>query len=86
MPELSRFFGISIRMYFDDHNPPHFHVEYAEQRAVVEIATGRVLAGNLPARVRQLVEEWRRLNLRPLRAAWQEAQQGRQPRRIRPLT
>jgi hypothetical protein len=86
VPVVSVFLGILIKIFHDDHNPPHFHVEYAEKRAVVEIATGRVLAGNLPARVRQLVEEWRRLHLRCLRAAWQEAQQGRQPRRIQPLT
>ena len=85
MPIISVFFGILIRLFHDDHNPPHFHVEYAERRAIVDIATGKVLAGHLPKRVRRLVEEWRRLNLRRLQAAWGDAQMGRQPRRIPPL-
>jgi hypothetical protein len=85
VPVVSVFFGILIRLFHDDHNPPHFHVEYGERRAVVEIATGRLLAGRLPMRVGRLVEEWRRLNVRRLRAAWADAQAGRQPRRIPPL-
>lgn len=45
-------------MYFDEHNPPHFHVRYNEYRAVIAIQNGNLLAGHLPARVRCLVEEW----------------------------
>ena len=58
MPEISRFLGIVITMYFDEHNPPHFHVRYNEHQAVVEIQTLNLLAGKLPARVRGLIEEW----------------------------
>jgi hypothetical protein len=86
VPVLSIFFGIIIRVFHEDHSPPHFHVEYAEHRSVVEIETGRVLAGKLPSRVRRLVEEWRVLNVDGLRRAWGDAQAGRQPRRIPPLT
>jgi hypothetical protein len=57
MPILSIFFGIVIRMFHDDHPPPHFHAEYGEFAAVIDIATGRVLGGRLPPRVARLVEE-----------------------------
>ncbi|MEW6676734.1 MAG: DUF4160 domain-containing protein [Pseudomonadota bacterium] len=58
MPEICRFLGIVISMYFDDHNPPHFHVRYNEHRAVFAIRNGNLLDGQMPARVRGLVEEW----------------------------
>ncbi|WP_231879459.1 DUF4160 domain-containing protein [Methylomonas koyamae] len=48
MPIISYFFGIYIRMYHDDHNPPHFHVEYQGHEALIAIETGEVLAGSLP--------------------------------------
>jgi hypothetical protein len=46
MPELSRFYGVQIKMYFDDHNPPHFHAKYAGEEALIEIETLEVVAGN----------------------------------------
>ena len=55
MPEISRFLGIIITMYFDEHNPPHFHVRYNEYRASVDIKTLNISAGTLPAKVRGLV-------------------------------
>ena len=58
MPELSRFLGISILMYFDDHNPPHFHVRYNDDRALISICDLKVLEGHLPARILGLVIEW----------------------------
>lgn len=85
MPIISVFLGILIKMFHDDHNPPHFHVEYAEHRAIVDIASGRVLAGKLPTRVRRLVEDWRGMNVGQLKRAWAQAQAGQQPRRIAPL-
>lgn len=85
MPVLSAFFGILIKMFHSDHNPPHFHAEYGEHRAIVEIASGRLLAGKLPKRVHQLVEEWRRLHVDELRNAWRVTQSAQQPRRIPPL-
>jgi hypothetical protein len=62
MPEISRFLGIVISMYFDDHNPPHFHVRYNDFRAVMDIQSLNVVYGALPARVRAPVEEWAELN------------------------
>ena len=50
MPEICRFFGIVIRMYFGDHPPPHFHLEYGEHRAVIDIHTLIVIGGCLPPR------------------------------------
>jgi hypothetical protein len=85
MPIVSVFLGIVVRLFHDDHPPPHMHVEYGEYTAVIEIATGRLLGGRLPPRVRRLVEEWRRARGRELDRAWKQAQAGKMPRRIRPL-
>jgi hypothetical protein len=52
VPELSRFYGIVVRMYFDDHPPPHFHAQYGSFQAVVAIETLAVIAGELPPRAR----------------------------------
>lgn len=70
MPEISRFLGIVISMYFDEHNPPHFHVRYNEKRAVIAIRNGNLLDGYLPARVRGLVEEWAELHSDELLTMW----------------
>ncbi len=58
MPEISRFLGIVIKMFWDDHNPPHFHAEYGELRALVDIRSLSFFAGRLPPRVVGLVIEW----------------------------
>ena len=70
MPEICRFLGIVISMYFNEHNPPHFHVRYNEHRAVMDIRTLNVLDGMLPARVRGLVEEWAELHQVELLGMW----------------
>lgn len=62
MPEISRFLGIVIFMYSNEHNPPHIHVRYNEFTAVINLQTLNVLDGKLPARVRGLVEEWTELH------------------------
>ncbi len=85
MPIISIFLGIVIRMFHDDDPPPHFHAEYSEYAAVIDIATGRVLGGKLPPRVARLVEEWRRLHVRQLQRGWDDAQHAKQPKRIPPL-
>ena len=71
MPEISRFLGIVISMYFDEHNPPHFHVRYNEFRAVMEICTLNIRQGTLPARVRGPVEEWAELHQAELLSMWE---------------
>lgn len=57
MPEISRFYGIIIRMYFDDHAPPHFHAYYGEHEALIDLNTLAVLYGKLPARALGLTVE-----------------------------
>ena len=71
MPEICRFLGIVITMYFDEHNPPHFHVRYNEHRASMAIESLNVIAGELPARVRGLVEEWAELHRWELLEMWE---------------
>jgi len=71
MPEISRFLGIVIFMYFDEHNPPHFHVKYNEFAAVINIHTLNISDGYLPARVRGLVEEWAELHKQELLEMWE---------------
>jgi hypothetical protein len=70
MPEISRFLGMVVSMYFDEHNPPHFHVRYNEHRAVVSIKDCNVLDGSLPPRVRGLVTEWAELHQAELVRMW----------------
>ena len=74
MPEICRFLGIVITMYFDEHNPPHFHVRYNEYRAVMSIGDLNILAGRLPARVRGLVEEWAERHQAELDHMWNSKQ------------
>lgn len=71
MPEISRFLGIIISMYFDEHNPPHFHVQYNEYRASMEIKNLNITVGSLPAKVRGLVEEWAELHRDELLNMWE---------------
>ncbi len=58
MPEISRFFGVIIRMYFDDHNPPHFHAEFQEHRAIIDIQNASLLDGYLPPKQLKQVQTW----------------------------
>jgi hypothetical protein len=70
MPEICRFLGIVISMYFDEHNPPHFHVSYNEYKAVIAIQTLNTVDGRLPARVRGIVEEWAEIHQAELLKMW----------------
>jgi hypothetical protein len=58
MPTVSWFYGIAIRMFFNDHAPPHFHAIYGRHEAQVSIDTGELINGSLPAASRRLVREW----------------------------
>lgn len=72
MPVLSRFYGIVIRMYFQqaEHNPPHFHALYGEDMAAVFIETGEVLDGHLPPKALSLVREWAAIHRDELLRIW----------------
>ena len=81
MPEISRFLGIIISMYFDEHNPPHFHAQYNEYRASMDIKDLNITVGSLPAKVRGLVEEWAELHRDELLLMWET----KEFHRIQPL-
>jgi len=85
VPELCRFYGIVIKMYFDDYNPPHFHAEYGSEEAIVDINTLAILAGQLSPRALGLVAEWASLHQEELRNSWQHAKKLEEPRKIAPL-
>ncbi len=85
MPEISRFFGIVVTMFYNDHLPPHFHLRYAENRAQMNIETLEVIEGQLPRRALALALEWAELHRSELRADWDMARQGIEPKHIEPL-
>ena len=85
MPEISRFFGIVIKMFFDDHNPPHFHAEYGDSAALIDIRNLSVFSGRLPPRAMGLVIEWATLHRQELLADWERAQAKQALHRIAPL-
>ena len=85
MPELSRFYGIIIRMFYGDHSPPHFHAVYQNKAIQVNISTLEVIEGDLPRRARALVLEWAALHRAELRQAWDLASRNQAPSKIQPL-
>jgi hypothetical protein len=88
VPELSRFFGIVIRMFVEvgePHHLPHFHAYYGESVAVYRLAPVDLLSGELPRRQRRLVEAWAELHEEELLADWELLQSGRRPAPIEPL-
>ena len=84
MPEISRFLGIVIRMYYRDHAPPHFHAEYGEHEITVEIETG-VVEGRFPRRALAAVLEWYELHRDELAENWKLARDEKPLDRIAPL-
>lgn len=86
MPEICRFYGIIIKMYFDDHPPPHFHAEYAEYEGMITIDSLHMFSGSLPPRAIRLVKEWAVLHQDELRVLWHMARQSQPLSKIDPLT
>ncbi len=84
MPEISRFLGIVIAMYYNDHSPPHFHARYGAYEAIIRIADGAV-EGRFPRRALNLVLEWYNLHRAELLEDWHLARERRPLRRIDPL-
>jgi len=85
MPEISRFFGIIIAMFHNDHAPPHFHVRDGEQRGIVAIDPPLLIAGSLSPRVLGMVVEWASGHRQELLANWERARQMAPLEGVRPL-
>lgn len=85
MPEVSRFYGIVVRIFHDDHGAPHFHAEYAGRKVKVAIRNFAILRGGLPPRVLGFVTEWAALHQDELLEAWERAQRHEAPGKIAPL-
>ena len=88
MPELSRFFGIIIRMFMEvggPHHTPHFHAYYQEDVGIFSINPVELIAGSLAKRQQRLVEAWAELHQAELAADWEQLQQGKTPKAIEPL-
>ena len=85
MPEISRFYGIIIRMFYNDHNPPHFHVIYQEDEAIIDIKTLEILEGRLPNRAKSLAIEWAIEHRNELLNNWQKARSHETLGKIEPL-
>jgi len=88
MPELSRFFGIIIRMFVEiggPHHRPQLHAYYQDDVAIFGIDPVDLIAGKLPRRPRRLVEAWGELHQEELMADWDRLQAGRPPQPIEPL-
>lgn len=85
MPEISRFLGIIISMYYSDHGIPHFHVEYNDYEASISINDIALLGGNLPPRIFGLVSEWAIENKTELLEDWNLAKEKQKLKKIKPL-
>jgi len=86
MPRISGFFGIIIWMYYNDHQPPHIHAEYAGEEVLILIGSGDVYEGGLSRRALRLVQEWEELHRAEPFANWELARQQQPLTHIAPLT
>lgn len=84
MPEVSRFYGIIVQMFFKDHDPPHFHIEYGEFKAVINLSN-EIVKGFMPKRALNLVFEWMDIHKNELIENWELAQNGKPLNKIEPL-
>lgn len=82
MPKISEFNGVSIYLYYDDHNPPHFHAIHGSNEIVVRISPIKILSGYFPAKIRGAAERWGKANAAALLANWEKMKQGEPPNRI----
>lgn len=85
MPEISLFYGIRVTMYYDDHNPPHFHAEYNGDKALVDIINSRVFKGSLPNRQLKLILAWNVIHQDELMQNWELAKDSLPLNHINPL-
>ncbi len=85
MPEICRFLGIIIAMYYQDHTPPHFHAKYGDHRASIAIESLKIIEGNLPKRVLSLVLEWAYDHRLELMGNWDRTRDKKPLQKIEPL-
>ena len=85
MPEICRFYGIIIAMYYNEHNPPHFHAKYGDFKAEIDIRTLQIFKGELPKRAKTLVLEWADEHRDELQQDWELARQQQELKNIEPL-
>ncbi len=85
MPIVSEFFGIKIYMYWDEHNPPHFHAEYGEFKAIVSIRESVVIKGFFPARQLKMILAWSEIHSEELLKNWSSAQNNGEISKVEPL-
>jgi hypothetical protein len=87
MPTISMFYGIIVRMYCSpgEHNPPHIHVYYQDDNAIVSIPDGEILSGEIPNRKLRLVQAWVELHSEELMANWKLVTNGELPFKVDPL-
>lgn len=85
MPQISSFLGVIITMFYNDHNPPHFHATYSEFEGIIDIGKIEIIGGYLPPRILGLVIEWTALYQTELIANWQRARLQEELHAISPL-
>jgi hypothetical protein len=85
MPQISYFLGIIIRMFYRDHNPPHFHAIYGDYEALIDIQKNEIISGTLPPRVLGLVVEWTALHQDELMTNWERSKNKEELLKIEPL-
>jgi len=85
MPQISYFLGVIIRMFYREHNPPHFHAVYADFEGIIDIEKNEIIGEELPPRVLVLVKEWAALHQNELMDNWERARQQESLKDIAPL-
>ena len=85
MPEISRFYGIKIFIFYNDHAPPHFHVIYGEYKALIDIKALSIISGTLPPRALGMVIEWASTHQKELHEDWEKAENNEKLSKIDPL-
>ncbi len=85
MPLICKFYGILIYIYWNDHAPPHFHAEYGEFEALINIETLEIIKGELPKTALELVRRWAKNHKKELEEDWILAQQKQSLKKIEPL-
>jgi hypothetical protein len=85
MPQISYFLGVIIRMFYRDHNPPHFHAVYGDFEGIIDIEKNEIIGGELPPRVLVLVKEWSAIHKAELMDNWERARQQESLKDIAPL-